>query len=67
MMRKLKRPNRAPSGNSADRGAGRQSAGNVASHNDREELDTDFDTVDIDDVVRQARNGRIDIAELDAF
>jgi hypothetical protein len=37
------------------------------SPDDRDALDAEFDAVDIDDVVRQARNGHVDIAELDAF
>ena len=66
MMRKTRRPKnfspkRAP-------GTGqRQSIGGAVSPEERDELDIEFDSVDIDDVVRQALNGRIDVAELDAF
>jgi hypothetical protein len=66
-MRKAKRPDRPPPANPAGRIARRQSIAGGVSPEDRDELDSEFDAVDIDDVVRQARNGRIDIAELDAI
>ena len=46
------------------------STGALVTEDEREldrELDREFDTVELDDVVRQVRNGRIDVAELDAF
>jgi len=63
MMGKKRRRNLR---NPATRNSGRQSIGGAISPEDRDELDAEFDAVDIDDVVRQARNGRIDVAELDA-
>ncbi len=67
MMRKIRRPKRALVHRRESAGSGRQSIARGTLPDERDELDADFDAVDIDDVVRQARNGRIDVSELDAL
>ena len=71
MMRKSKQSRkRRPHGASATlarRQAISRLSGSDEWRDDREEVDSDFDAVDIDDVVRQARHGRVNIAELDAL
>ena len=67
MMKKISRPKsdvtRRPTTGSLRR---RSKIADVTPE-DREEIDSEFDTVEIDDVVRQARNGRIEVSELDAW
>ena len=66
-MIKKSRRSRNPSSPDRPRFKGRRQSFGDATENDPEELDVEFDRVDIDDVVRQARNGRIEVAELDAW
>jgi hypothetical protein len=66
-MRKNSRPKTTPFKHPAKGALRRQSIRGDVTPEDRKEIDSDFDTVEIEDVVRQARNGRIEISELDAF